>query len=122
MLPPAPFDLAPTGTTLFGALLAATSPQVMAASVCVDTVSELLAAINDYDRQTGPSTYSIKMVRGTYNVGAGLISTVHDAGLDEVTFQLLGGYSANCASRTINPANTVIDAATDNARPRADTS
>lgn len=96
---------------LFGALLAATSPQVMAASVCVDTVSELLAAINDYDRQTGPSTYSIKMVRGTYNVGAGLISTVHDAGLDEVTFQLLGGYSANCASRTINPANTVIDAA-----------
>jgi hypothetical protein len=96
---------------LLGAwLLGATAP-ADAASVCVDTVSELLSAINDYDDQTGPSTYTIKVVRGTYAVGAGLISTVHDAGFEEVTFQLLGGYSANCTSRTINPANTVIDAA-----------
>ena len=96
---------------LLGAwLLGATTP-ANAASVCVDTVSELLSAINDYDDQTGPSTYTIKVVRGTYAVGAGLISTVHDAGFEEVTFQLLGGYSANCTSRTINPANTVIDAA-----------
>ena len=96
---------------LLGAwLLGATTP-ANAASVCVDTVSELLSAINDYGDQTGPSTYTIKVVRGTYAVGAGLISTVHDAGFEEVTFQLLGGYSANCTSRTINPANTVIDAA-----------
>lgn len=102
-------------TPLFFVLLASgllgVSGSANATSVCVDTVSELLSAINDYDRQTGPSTYTIKVVRGTYNVGAGLISTVHDAGFEEVTFQLLGGYSANCASRTINPANTVIDAA-----------
>lgn len=96
---------------LLGMWMVVASDPIEAASVCVDTVSELLSAINDYDRQTGPSTYTIKVVRGTYNVGAGLISTVHDAGFEEVTFQLLGGYSANCASRSINPANTVIDAA-----------
>lgn len=81
-----------------------------ATTLCVDTVSELTQAINGYASEPDDSTLTIKVVQGNYLVNALLTSAPHDADERLINLKLLGGYSAGCASRTINPLNTVIDA------------
>lgn len=81
-----------------------------AATLCVASVSSLIQAINSFDLQPDGSTVTIQVVQGTYAVGAQLVANIHESGDNEVSFKLLGGYTTNCAARTINPANTVIDA------------
>lgn len=82
-----------------------------AETLCVNSVSGLVQAINSYDLQPDGSTLTIRLVQGNYPVGAQLVASPHEAGANAVGFKLLGGYTAACASRSIDPANTVIDAA-----------
>lgn len=79
-----------------------------AATVCVSTAVNLVQALGNVVGQPEGSTYTIKVVQGTYAVGNAL-GTLYQPP-DYVSVKLLGGYTAGCASRTINPANTVIDA------------
>jgi trimeric autotransporter adhesin len=81
-----------------------------ATTVCVDTVPELVAAINSFDIQPDHTTLVIKVVQGTYVVNAQLGAVeVHSAYPNSVGFELRGGYTANCAGRVLNPGNTFID-------------
>jgi hypothetical protein len=80
-----------------------------AASVCISTTSGLIQAINSFDTQPDGSTLTIKLVQGTYGIGNALGQSIRSAYPNVVGLQLLGGYTVGCASRQINPANTVID-------------
>lgn len=76
--------------------------------VCVDTVSELVNAIASFEYQVDGTSRTVKVVQGTYLVGNQLGGTFASYP-NSVTFSIKGGYTAGCASRTVNPANTVID-------------
>ncbi|HWU52964.1 MAG TPA: choice-of-anchor Q domain-containing protein, partial [Tahibacter sp.] len=82
-----------------------------AASFCVSSVAGLANALTYYD--TGASsdeTVTIRLVQGTYAVGASLNRYYGGAGAnDDVNLKLLGGYTTNCASRQPDPRNTVLD-------------
>ncbi|HEU4664136.1 MAG TPA: hypothetical protein VFS55_08910 [Dokdonella sp.] len=93
---------------LLSILLVACAP-AHAASVCVSSAIGLKNALVAFDLQPDGSTYTIKLERGTYAVGATLAQMYGAIGDGEVNLKLLGGYSAGCGSRTPNPANTVID-------------
>ncbi len=80
-----------------------------ATSVCVSTTLALTQAINSFDSQSDGSTLTVKVVQGTYAVGNALGQSTHFTYPYSVGFQLLGGYTANCASRHVDPFNTVID-------------
>ena len=84
------------------------APSVRAADFCVDTVQELVAAVDAFSDQADGTTLTIKVVQGSYVVGNQL-NFVRSTYPRAVGFKLLGGYTANCASRTINPQNTTID-------------
>jgi len=75
---------------------------------CVDSVAELVAAVEMFESQSDGTVYSIKIVQGTYVVGnqlgAGYSTFPRSVGLS-----IKGGYNAGCTSRSMNPANTVID-------------
>ena len=86
-------------------LTLAWSSAAHALDVCVETVPEIVAAFAAWDDQPEGTVLTIKVVQGSYNVGASLGG---DRG-SYAGFKLLGGYTANCASRTLNPANTTID-------------
>lgn len=85
-----------------------------AVEVCVDSNAELAAALDV--AQSDPMT--IKVVQGTYALGAtvwheGSGTTVVRAGTE-----LLGGYTAGCAGRSVAVGNTVFnDPATTSMRP-----
>ena len=84
------------------AILAA--PAAFAAEVCVSNQDQFAAAV--IEAEFAPLT--IELVQGSYEIAG----TVFDNTF--ATFQgfsLLGGYTANCASRTIDPDNTTIDVA-----------
>ncbi|MBK6728175.1 MAG: right-handed parallel beta-helix repeat-containing protein [Xanthomonadales bacterium] len=76
--------------------------------VCVDTVSELVNALASFEYQVDGTSRTVKVVQGTYLVGNQLGGTFASYP-NSVTFSIKGGYTAGCASRVINPANTVID-------------
>jgi hypothetical protein len=75
--------------------------RVHANEICVNSVPLLQAAFAIGAGQSQP--FTIKLVQGTYAL----------SGLTAVDFSapttLLGGYSTNCTSRTVNADNTVID-------------
>lgn len=75
---------------------------------CVDTVAELVSALSMYESQSDNTVYSIKVVQGTYVVGNQL-GGIYSAYPRSVGIVIKGGYTAGCASRQLNPANTVID-------------
>ncbi len=76
-----------------------------ATEVCVSNDSEFAAAA--YDATYLQST--IKLVQGTYHIaGTTLDENVSGGAYGFRGFSLLGGYTANCASRQIDPANTHI--------------
>ena len=88
-------------------MLIATSLPARAATVCVNSAIGLIQAINSFDAQPDGSLYTIKIVQGTYNVDNAM--GFHNV-LNNVGIRLLGGYTAGCTGRTINSANTVLDA------------
>jgi len=102
----------PRSTGLSGLLLLvllAFCAPVHATTVCVSSAIALKNALTAFDLQPDGSTYTIKVVQGTYPVGATLAQMYGEIGGGEVNLKLLGGYVAGCGSRTPNPANTVLD-------------
>ncbi len=89
-------------------LLIAFAAPARSGDFCVDTVAELVNAIGMYESQSDNTVYSIKVVQGTYVVG-NQIGGVYSAYPRSVGISIKGGYTAGCASRQLNPANTVID-------------
>jgi len=69
--------------------------------VCVDNATALQDALDDAVA-SGESDI-IKVVQGTYN---GNFTFSSGEGL---SITLLGGYTTGCASRTVDPANTILD-------------
>ncbi len=82
------------------------------AEVCVDTVPELLAALQAFPNQANGDTYTIRLRQGTYWIGAQLATaTYHSTASKQVHLRLHGGYFGNnCENRFMDPANTIIDA------------
>lgn len=72
-----------------------------ALSFCASNADLLSAALNLGSAQTSP--YTIMIVQGTY-----LMDDASAPNMSAPT-TLLGGYTANCASRVVDPANTIID-------------
>jgi hypothetical protein len=72
-----------------------------AAEFCVTNASELLSALNI--ATTNAASNLIKVVQGTY---AGHFTYYSTAGH---SIELQGGYTAACAGRVVNPANTILD-------------
>jgi hypothetical protein len=72
-----------------------------ALSLCVNSVSGLVSALSLAQFQTAP--IHARMVQGTYLMPA-------DVDFDfAAEVRIEGGYTAGCAARVVNPANTVID-------------
>ncbi len=81
----------------------------MASEYCVGTVGELNTALSDAaSASTALFTTTIHLKQGTYHVGSGRMTQVHQAYFN--TLELLGGYNSDCSGRTVNPDNTVFDA------------
>lgn len=94
---------------LLAAVLLSSSSAALSATVCVSSVNGLIQAINSYDLQPDGSVLTIKIVQGSYAVGNGLGLNQHHPDRNEIGLQLLGGYTTGCASRQVNPLNTIID-------------
>lgn len=86
-------------------LLLCLSPLSRAETVCVSSAVSLVQAIEAIESQPDGSIYTIKIVQGTYQVdGAIQMQQAYGYGV-----RVLGGYTAGCVSRVINPFNTVLD-------------
>ena len=72
-----------------------------AADFCVSTATELQNALTA--AQTNGEDDVIKVVQGTYT---GNFTYTSDQG-NSITLE--GGYTAVCASRVVNPVNTLLD-------------
>lgn len=80
-----------------------------AATLCVSDAPSLNSALATYILQPDGSTLTIKLVQGTYAVGNAFGSLNLVTYPNEIGLQLLGGYTTGCATRVVNPANTVLD-------------
>lgn len=76
---------------------------------CVDSAQELIETVHLYETMPDRYMMIIKVVQGTYNVGTQLGFLINED-RNSVAVKLLGGYTAGCSGRTIDPRNTVIDA------------
>jgi hypothetical protein len=74
-----------------------------AAEFCVDNATDLQTALTT--AQSNGANNTIKVVQGTYSGHF----THSSSGNYSIT--LWGGYTAGCASREVNPANTILDGA-----------
>ena len=74
--------------------------QARAAEICVNSDAFLEAALDLSQLQQ--SAYTIKIVQGAYTLGE-----IHEV-MSQPT-RIEGGYTANCVSRSVNPANTTIN-------------
>lgn len=87
--------------------LAAHMNSAMATTVCVSTTTDLRNALNAW-QSASDQTYTIKLVQGTYLYpNQDYWSQPYYGG--NANLQLLGGYTANCAGRSLVATNTVID-------------
>ena len=78
-----------------------------ATTVCVSTTSGLRNALNAW-QTASDQTYTIKLVQGTYLYpNADYWTQPYYGG--NANLQLLGGYTAGCASRSLVASNTVLD-------------
>ena len=75
-----------------------------AATFCVSTPGELQGALTTATSNLQDDT--IHIVQGTY---VGNFVYVPDPGLEPFNLTIEGGYTAGCASRTVDPGNTVLD-------------
>ncbi|MBN8482134.1 MAG: hypothetical protein J0L88_11150 [Xanthomonadales bacterium] len=95
-------------TTFLGAALAAfAAPAVAAIDACVASAAELsqqfqLAQVSSQD-------ITLKVVRGTYDIaGTSLVRTDSAGPARMQSVRVLGGYAPGCATRTVDPANTIF--------------
>ena len=89
------------------AALAGYGRESSATTVCVSTTSALRSAMNAW-QTASDQTYTIKLVQGDYlypNID--YWSQPYYGG--NASLQLLGGYTAGCASRSVRATNTVLD-------------
>jgi trimeric autotransporter adhesin len=85
------------------------APALSAQTVCVASVSQLLAAMDSFRQAPDDALVTVKIVRGSYAIGAALGGdNIFPAG-HSVKLRLLGGYATGCGSRILNPANTTLD-------------
>ena len=77
-----------------------------AVETCVGSSSELNTTLTLAAFPTGQTTV-IKLQQGTYHLGGSVLGNVDN---HFNALQLLGGYNADCTVRTLDPANTVLDA------------
>jgi parallel beta helix pectate lyase-like protein len=77
--------------------------QASAATVCVSTTQELSSALSTAASNGEDDT--IQVVRGSYGGGMLFSSTQSNS------LTVNGGYAPGCGSRTVDPANTILDAA-----------
>jgi trimeric autotransporter adhesin len=80
---------------------ALSSPSAHALDICVNSVAALKSALSLGEIQSVP--YKIKIAQGTYLVDADL--NTHFSAPTTIE----GGYSANCSTRSVSAANTVIN-------------
>lgn len=85
-------------------LLLASGAASAAIDFCVGSVEELDNALVVAGAPTG-QTVRIMLRQGTYHVGASRLLAEHAYN----AVQLLGGYNADCSTRTLRPSNTTID-------------
>ena len=89
---------------VIGLLIALLLPAFASATaLCVNSAAGLTNALLTWNGMNGGSM-TIKLVQGTYAWGNYLFFNQQ-----ATTLSVLGGYTASCASRTLNPLNTVID-------------
>jgi hypothetical protein len=87
--------------------LAGYAPAALATTVCVSTTSALRSAMTAW-QTASDQTYTIKLVQGTFLYpNDDYWSQPYYGG--NANLQLLGGYTAGCASRNLLASNTVLD-------------
>jgi hypothetical protein len=94
---------------LLAGLLACPAIALADQDFCVDDMAGLRAALAAWT-SAPDAQVTIRMVQGTYAVdgAAGATLGAFQAS-SPASLQLLGGYSAGCAARMLDPRNTVID-------------
>lgn len=92
-------QLAVNISVLIGGLFGLSSAHAL--EMCVNNVALLKSALSFGQIQSTP--YTIKVVQGTYLMDAAIHTTL------STRTSIQGGYTANCASRDVDPANTIID-------------
>jgi hypothetical protein len=96
-----------THVLLAAAAMFALASSAAATSVCVASKTDLRNALNAW-QTASDQTYQIKVVQGTYLYPDNdYWSQVYYGG--NAKLQLLGGYTANCAGRSLLATNTVLD-------------
>jgi parallel beta-helix repeat protein len=98
------------GTALAAALAYACFERADAAEICVANDAQLQTAL--VQAETNP--IDIEIVRGSYDLAYSEWHTTDRYVVDGT--RLLGGYAAGCASRDIEPGNTIIDDSRSNAQ------
>jgi hypothetical protein len=81
-----------------------------AAEYCVGTVAELETALDDVaSSSTALFITTVRIRQGSYNLGTSRMTRIGRQTLFNA-LELLGGYSADCSARTLNPDNTIFNA------------
>lgn len=76
-----------------------------ALDLCVETLSDLLAGLQQAQVPQSDGTVTLRLVAQTYVSGADINRILVNR------LNLLGGYAPGCSARTVDPANTIIDGA-----------
>lgn len=92
-----PTVLLSIGLLISGAMVCSSA---LATEVCVDSAAALHSTLSQ--AESGGQPVTIKIVQGTYAMTSDLVYSF----ADPITVE--GGYTLNCMSRVIDPANTVI--------------
>jgi len=77
---------------------------------CVTDSTELQQALNDAAGNGMDDV--IHLVQGTYSVADNGNSAFYYYSAEPFSLEIKGGYTENCSSRELNPANTILDGAT----------
>ena len=76
-----------------------------ALDLCVQTLADLLAGLQQAQVPQSDGTVTLRLVAQTYVSGADINRILVNR------LNLLGGYAPGCTARTVDPANTIIDGA-----------
>jgi hypothetical protein len=74
-----------------------------ALEICVETLNDLINGLNATLTPQADGTVTLRLVAQTYAWNGAQLAVLGNR------LNLLGGYAPGCASRTVNPANTVIN-------------
>jgi hypothetical protein len=89
------------------ALMSFARPAAATQVFCVSDAAGFKLALAAYLAPDRTQDIQIKLVQGTYGMGS--VNDFMTADGSHYKLSILGGYTAGCASRTINPINTVYD-------------